>query len=645
MDELRVGGFSVGGRDLMDPELTGSNVRDRETGRFHDKAPVSKIADAIRTGSSAATGAGSTGAQVSSKAASIMMQNMQPILKQLQELTDSNPEFGEELKKLIDLFKDSHKYNAKEFSEKSIEIYKQIERIKQSAGNDEKAQEIASQVTAGLAEEVKSEERFGGIKGKTRELFNVDKGVGLKEQVKQAFSLERMFGVGAKESQAKAEVEREKQQQAIGLASGEEGLGLFSGKKEASVGSGGGTVVGKKEASVGKGKSLFSGIDKETQSEKQTELLQDMLKVLEDIRDGKSGDSEGGDDSGPGLFDAMMSKFGFGKNKGGAPGGKSPGGKPSMMKRMGGMFKGAGKGAMGLLGRAAAPLAIGASIYEGYQGFQQADQLVESGAINPETGQAYTEQDETAGKTEAVTKAAGGAGGALAGAAAGAAIGSVVPVVGTAIGGIVGGALGYFAGGAAGEGIGDALTTTSGEAALEAAEDSGLYDKDMIGNSEIDPEILAQTTDPAQLQAIIADDDLSDEDMNMVKSRLAEIKDFEAGRSDSMGLGGGSSISASSEGQASIEKEQGSTDVVGEKRGREIPTQGQNIYQAEKQTGPAVAQATESAATEGSMQPIINNITNNSGGGSAPPPIVTAPLSVRPASSTIQRYQDSRYGG
>ncbi len=638
-DELRVGGYSVGGRDLMDPELTGSNVRDRETGRFNDKAPVSKIADAIRTGSSAATGAGSTGAQVSSKAASIMMQNMQPILKQLQELSDSNPEFGEELKKLIDLFKDSHKYNAKEFSEKSIEIYKQIERIKQSAGNDEQAQELASQVTAGLADEVKSEERFGGIKGKTRELFNVDKGVGLGEQVKQAFSLERMFGVGSKESQAKAEVEREKQQQAIGLASGEEGLGFFGGaasdtggKKEAS---GGGTVVGKKEASAGKGKSLFSGIDKETQAEKQTEVLQDMLKVLEDIRDGKSGDSE---DSGPGLFDAMLSKFGFGKNKGGAPGGKSPGGKPSMMKRMGGMFKGAGKGALGLMGRAAAPLAVGASIYEGYQGFQQADQLVESGEINPETGQAYTEQDETAGKTEAVTKAGGGAAGALAGAAAGAAIGSVVPVVGTAIGGIVGGALGYFAGGAAGEGIGDALTTTSGEAALEAAEDSGLYDKDMLGDSEINPEILAQTTDPAQLQAIIADDDLGDEDMNMVKSRLAQIKDFEA-------VGGGSSMSASSEGQASIEKQEGSTDVVGEKRGREIPTQGQTIYQAEKQTGPAVAQATESAASEQSMQPIINNITNNSGGGSSPPPIVTAPLSVRPASSTIQRYQDSRYGG
>ena len=191
------------------------------------------------------------------------------------------------------------------------------------------------------------------------------------------------------------------------------------------------------------------------------------------------------------------------------------------------------RGTARTLGRASGPLAAGMAVYEGYQGYQEADQLVESGAINEETGQAFTEQDETAGKTTAVTKAAGGFVGGLAGAAKGAAIGatigSAVPLVGTVVGGlvgsVVGGIGGYFAGSALGETAGDLATTTSGEAALEAAEESGLYDKDMIGNSEIDPEILAQTTDTAQLQAIIADDDLSDEDMNMVKARLAELSD------------------------------------------------------------------------------------------------------------------------
>lgn len=250
-----------------------------------------------------------------------------------------------------------------------------------------------------------------------------------------------------------------------------------------------------------------TGISKDQDKLATEETLKKVLERLEEMADNAGGGGGGGFG---GFFGG-----GGGKNKGGKKGGK--GGKLSRLKGL------AGRG-MGLMGRVAAPLAVGAALYEGYTGYQEADQLVESGAINPETGELYTQQDETAGKTEAVTKAAGGAGGALAGAAAGAAIGSVIPVVGTAIGGIVGGALGYFAGGAVGEGVGDALTTTSGEVALDAAQDSGLYDKDLMGNSEINPEILAQTTDTAQLQAIISDNDLSNEDMKLVQDRLAEVQ-------------------------------------------------------------------------------------------------------------------------
>ena len=186
-----------------------------------------------------------------------------------------------------------------------------------------------------------------------------------------------------------------------------------------------------------------------------------------------------------------------------------------------------------VLGKVAVPLAVAGSVYEGYQGYNAADQLVESGAINEETGQMFTEQDETAGKVEAVTKASGGLAGSLAmgssGAALGATIGSIVPGVGTVIGGVVGGAIGgiagYFAGSAAGEAIGDAATTTSGEAALDAAIESGLYDKDWMGNSEIDPEILKETTDTAQLQAILHDDDLDEKDTNRVLERLSQLEE------------------------------------------------------------------------------------------------------------------------
>lgn len=65
-----------------------------------------------------------------------------------------------------------------------------------------------------------------------------------------------------------------------------------------------------------------------------------------------------------------------------------------------------------------------------------------------------------------------------------------------------------------------------GELALHDAKSSGLYDQDIIGNSEIDYEKLAQTDNADQLKAIINDNDLSGEDMAAVRARLAEIENM-----------------------------------------------------------------------------------------------------------------------
>lgn len=61
----------------------------------------------------------------------------------------------------------------------------------------------------------------------------------------------------------------------------------------------------------------------------------------------------------------------------------------------------------------------------------------------------------------------------------------------------------------------------AGEAAYDSAKDSGLYDKDLIGNSEIDKSKLNDAS-VAELNAIVADDDLSAEDMQAVKDTLAQ---------------------------------------------------------------------------------------------------------------------------
>ena len=59
---------------------------------------------------------------------------------------------------------------------------------------------------------------------------------------------------------------------------------------------------------------------------------------------------------------------------------------------------------------------------------------------------------------------------------------------------------------------------------LLKAKRTGLYDKDYVGNSEVDLNMLAATTDTAQLQAILDDNDLSDTDRMRVSSRLEQIK-------------------------------------------------------------------------------------------------------------------------
>ena len=284
-----------------------------------------------------------------------------------------------------------------------------------------------------------------------------------------------------------------------------------------------------------------------------------------------------------------------------------------------------------LLSRAAIPLTVGMGVYEGYTGYKEADQLVESGAINEETGQAFTEQDETAGKVEAVTEAAGGPAGALAGgsagAAYGAAIGSIIPGAGTVIGGLLGGAIGgtigYFAGSKAGEMAGDAATTTSGEAALEAAEDSGLYNKNWVGKSKINPEMLKETTDSAQLNAILADDDLSEKDTNRVLERLSEI---DSGNSTP-------SVSAST-GEMSI--------MDGYVPN---PTSLPDVSPTTVPTGDAVNNMTDAVSSQSAQKAptVINNITNNNTSGSQSSPVMVAPTTSRNATNSFIDFQRQQY--
>jgi gas vesicle protein len=297
--------------------------------------------------------------------------------------------------------------------------------------------------------------------------------------------------------------------------------------------------------------------------------------------------------------------------------------------------------------KAAIPLAVAGSVYEGYQDYNAADQLVESGAINEETGQMFTEQDETSGKVEAVTAATGGLAGSLAmgstGATMGAALGSIVPGVGTVIGGVVGGAIGgvagYFMGNKAGEMIGDAATTTSGEAALEAAEDSGLYNKNWVGKSKINPDILKETSDTAQLNAILADDDLSEKDTNRVLERLSQLD------------GGGDSTTVAPSVQSSaFNQADESRFGVTEKppvnqTSAEIMPNSQEAQVSVTPTADAVANMTDAAgnATTNNITNIYNTTNNNTsgGGGGSQQPIIVNSSSSRENSNSLAQFKSN----
>jgi len=57
--------------------------------------------------------------------------------------------------------------------------------------------------------------------------------------------------------------------------------------------------------------------------------------------------------------------------------------------------------------------------------------------------------------------------------------------------------------------------------AIEQAEATGLYDKDLIGNSELNQNLLGGASD-AQLQAILDDDDISEENIKAIKAEQAK---------------------------------------------------------------------------------------------------------------------------
>ena len=697
-------------KNLLDPSFDGGSVRDMTDGRFTSdgaKLLSTNIRSAMNVGKPEGIKTNKI-SQVSSDIAKSLGENT----KDIQDIIENQgDETKKELASLMTKMAAAQQKTGKASVAAIKDLIKQVERIRSAAGDQ--GDELVEKFGLDKAQKTLASDVGRGSVGGTawRKMMKTDEGLGFKDSFKQAFTMEKMFGLKPsaddviKKQREDVEAERENINQSNGMLNTVEQLGITTESDTPS------TI----EKNAEGGNTFVSGIDRESLDNKKVELLEEILAELKKMSDNSSGgfgfppllpgstNLRGGvprstrppTNTRPSRFSRIKSALGFADDVPVNPASVKPTLKPGFKLNSAGAPYNASNGQIvspknaftnvaddvaragtnvaddavrgtsiaskvlggtgRFLSRAAIPLTVGMGAYDAYTGYKDADQLVESGAMNKETGQAFTEQDETAGKVEAVTSATGGTAGAIAaggvgasyGATAGAAIGSLFfgvgaapgAAIGAVLGGAIGGTLGFFGGSAAGEAIGDAATTTSGEAALDAAIESGLYDKDWVGDSEIDPEILKQTTDTAQLNAILADEDLSEKDTNRVIERLSQLDSGEA------------STTVSSSGQNLVlnqadESRFGVTEKPPvNQTSAEIMPNSQEAQVSVTPTADAVANMTDAAGsvTTNNITNIYNTTNNNTsgGGGGSQQPILVNPSSSRENSNSLSQFKSN----
>ena len=255
-----------------------------------------------------------------------------------------------------------------------------------------------------------------------------------------------------------------------------------------------------------------------------------------------------------------------------------------------------------IAGPAFAVADVGLTGYEVYQNQQAVGE-----EIDERTGEIYTQKSATADNTEAIASTATGLGTAAVGAGYGAAIGTaIMPGVGTLVGGAIGGAVGYVAGSKVGQAIGDLFTESEMEKNLKSAEEKGIYQWNWMQDKVVGP--LDKATD-AELQSMISQDDVSDSDMRKLQDEFYK------------------------------------RNPVGQDTAGAIETAGATPTGAAVDNMTTMLDDNTAAADQASQQVLISNVSNVSGGGGQEPIIaaVSKPGPRELNTSSVSRLQDSRF--
>ncbi len=171
--------------------------------------------------------------------------------------------------------------------------------------------------------------------------------------------------------------------------------------------------------------------------------------------------------------------------------------------------------------------------------------------------------------------------------------------------------------------ITDATTTTDLEAGMDQAKESGLYDENFFGESTIDKEKLKDAS-ISQLKAIIKDDDLTGEDMQLVKDTLEEKRNAKAEMVQKLESG---TLDETSLNEAGINAEGNQTALAVENMGR---LSGEATDMANAQPQPVV---------------VNNNSTSAPASGKSDDKLIGVMGSpgIRNNDSTIHRAMDRRF--
>ena len=184
----------IEGINPLEEGFSGRNARDMDTGRM-TREGADKLVDSLRTAINPGKSNLSSKNSISTMS-SLMAKNLGENTEAVQKIVESQgDETKKELSSLISKMAAAQTATGKQSVAAIKELIKQVERVKLAAGDQ--GEELAKNLGLDkaqntLAKDISRPSVTGSV---WRKLMKTDEGLGFKDSVKQAFTLEKMFGL------------------------------------------------------------------------------------------------------------------------------------------------------------------------------------------------------------------------------------------------------------------------------------------------------------------------------------------------------------------------------------------------------------------------------------------------------------------